>query len=115
VEKFVRAYQSGNVDALVALLTDDVRVSMPPVPLEYHGLDAAAGFYASVMRPDRTYHLVPTRANGQPAFATYLRIDGIRRGTGILVLTIAGDQISAVTRFDNSALRPFGLPRSLPD
>ena len=114
VEKFVRAYQSADVDGLVALLTEDVRVSMPPVPLVYEGRDAVARFYAAVIRPDRRYDLVPTRANGQPAFATYLRTDGIRRGTGLLVLTITGDQISAVTRFDNSALPWFGLPRSLP-
>jgi RNA polymerase sigma-70 factor (ECF subfamily) len=115
VEKFVRAYQAGNVKALVALLTEDVRVSMPPIALEYHGRDAVDRFYSSIM-PDRLYHLVPTRANGQPAFGTYLRspTDGIRHGTGLLVLTLTGDQVSAITRFDNSALPWFGLPRSLP-
>jgi RNA polymerase sigma-70 factor (ECF subfamily) len=116
VEKFVRAYQASDVKALVALLTEDVRVSMPPVPLEYHGRDAVAAFWAAVISPDSRYDLVATRANGQPAFGTYLRTptDGLRHGTGLLVLTLAGDQVSAVTRFDNSALRPFGLPRSLP-
>jgi RNA polymerase sigma-70 factor (ECF subfamily) len=114
--KFVRAYQSGDVDGLVALLTADVRVSMPPVPLEYHGREEVARFYASVIRRDRTYDLVPTRANGQPAFGAYLcdPTDGSRHGTGLLVLTLADDGISAVTRFDNSVLRSFGLPRSLP-
>ena len=117
VAKFVRAYQSGDVDALVALLTADVCVSMPPIPLEYHGLDAAARFTASVFRQGRrTYDLVPTRANGQLAFGAYLRAPagGIRHGTGLLVLTLTGDQISAITRFDNSVLPWFGLPRSLP-
>jgi ketosteroid isomerase-like protein len=51
VAKFVCAYQSGDVDALVALLTADVLVSMPPIPLEYQGRDVVARFYASVMRP----------------------------------------------------------------
>jgi RNA polymerase sigma-70 factor (TIGR02960 family) len=116
VAKFARAYESGDVDALVGLLTDDARVSMPPMPLEYLGRDAVSGFYAALMSANREYHLVPTRANGQPAFGTYLRStrDGIRRGTGLVVLTLAGDQISAVTRFDNSVLPWFGLPRSLP-
>jgi RNA polymerase sigma-70 factor (ECF subfamily) len=116
VAKFTRAYESGDVDALISLLTDDVRVSMPPMPLEYLGRDAVSGFYAALMSASREYHLVPTRANGQPAFGTYLRSarDGIRRGTGLVVLTLAGDQISAVTRFDNSVLPWFGLPRSLP-
>jgi RNA polymerase sigma-70 factor (TIGR02960 family) len=116
VEKFVRAYQAGNVEALVALLTEDVRISMPPIPLEYHGRELVHRFYAGIIRPDRTYDLVPTRANGQPAFGTYVGnpTDGIRHGTGLYVLTLAGDQVSAITRFDNSALPWFGLPRSLP-
>jgi hypothetical protein len=66
--KFVRAYEEGDVDALVALLTADVGVSMPPIPLEYHGRDVVARFYTSVLRQGRAYDLVPTRANGQPAF-----------------------------------------------
>jgi RNA polymerase sigma-70 factor (TIGR02960 family) len=116
VAKFVHAYQSGDVDALVALLTDDVRVSMPPIPLEYLGRDAVTRFYASIIGQGRTYDFVPTRANGQLAFGTYLRAPtgGIRHGAGLLVLTLTGDQISAITRFDNSVLPSFGLPRSLP-
>ena len=113
---FVRAWESGDVDALVALLTIDVSVSMPPIPLEYHGREVVARFFASLMRR-RSHDLVPTRANGQPAFGAYLRAPsgGIRHGTGLFVLTIAGDRISALIRFDGSVLRWFGLPRSLPD
>jgi RNA polymerase sigma-70 factor (ECF subfamily) len=115
VAKFVRAYESGDLDALVAMLTDDVFVSMPPIPLEYHGRDAAARFTATIIRPGRRFDLLPTRANGQPAFGTYLRApSGIRHGTGLLVLTLTGDRICAYTRFDNSVLPWFGLPRSLP-
>ena len=115
VAKFVSAYESGDLDAIIDLLTDDVVVFMPPIPLEYHGRDAAARFYASIVRPDRRFDLVPTRANGQPAFGTYLRDSaGVRHGTGLLVLTLAGDRIRAYTRFDNSVLPAFGLPRSLP-
>jgi RNA polymerase sigma-70 factor (TIGR02960 family) len=115
VTEFVRAYQSGDVDALVALLTSDVCVSMPPIPLEYQGRDVVARFYATVLQ-GRTYDLIPTRANGQLAFGTYLRAPngGIRHGTGLLVLTLTGDQISALTRFDTIVLPWFGLPRSLP-
>jgi len=116
VANFVRAWQSGDVDALVALLTADVSVSMPPMPLEYHGREVVARFCASLMRR-RSHDLVPTRANGQPAFGAYLRAPtgGIRHGTGLFVLTLAGDRICAMTRFDNSVLGWFGLPRSLPD
>jgi RNA polymerase sigma-70 factor (ECF subfamily) len=116
VANFVRSWESGDVDALVALLTADVSVSMPPMPLEYHGRDAVARFCASLMCR-RTHDLVPTRANGQPAFGAYLRAatGGIRHGTGLFVLTLTGDRICAMTRFDNNVLSWFGLPRSLPD
>jgi RNA polymerase sigma-70 factor (TIGR02960 family) len=116
VAKFVHAYQSGDVDALVELLTADVRVSMPPIPLEYHGRDVVARFYAHVMA-QRSYHLVPTRANRQLAFGAYLAdtAGGIRHGAGLLVLTLNGHQISGLTRFDNDMLPVFGLPRSLPN
>jgi len=115
VAKFVRAYESGDLDALVALLTDDVFLSMPPFPLEYEGRDVVARFYASMIGSGRRFDLVPTRANGQPAFGAYLRAStGIRHGTGLLVLTLTGDRICSVTRFDNSVFPWFGLPRSLP-
>ncbi len=115
VEEFVRSYESGDLDALVALLTDDVFLSMPPFPLEYEGIDVATRFYATMIGSGRRFDLVPTRANGQPAFGAYLRApSGVRHGTGLLVLTLAGDRISSVTRFDTSVLPWFGLPRSLP-
>jgi len=115
VAEFVRAYESGDLDDLVALLTDDVFLSMPPLPLEYEGRDVVARFYASMIGSGRRFDLVPTRANGQPAFGAYLRTStGIRHGTGLLVLTLTGDRICSVTRFDNSVLPWFGLPRSLP-
>jgi RNA polymerase sigma-70 factor (ECF subfamily) len=116
VAEFVRAYESADLDAVVALLTDDVFVSMPPVPFEYEGRDVVARFCASIFGSGRRFDLVPTRANGQPAFGAYLRAaTGIRHGTGLIVLTLSGDRICAMTRFDKSVLPWFGLPRSLPD
>jgi len=115
VARFVSAYESADVDALVALLTDDVFTSMPPMPLEYEGPDAVAGFFASIFGSGRRFDLVPTRANGQPAFGAYLHTpSGVRHGIGLFVLTLAGDRICALTRFENSVLPWFGLPRSLP-
>lgn len=115
VAAFVRAYEAGDLDALVALLTDDVFLSMPPLPLEYEGRDVVTRFYASMIGSGRRFDLVPTRANGQPAFGAYLRAStGIRHGTGLLVLTLTGDRICSVTRFDTGVLPWFGLPRSLP-
>jgi RNA polymerase sigma-70 factor (TIGR02960 family) len=116
VAKFVRAWESADLGALVALLTDDVFVSMPPIPFEYEGRDVVARFCAILLGAGRRFDLVPTRANGQPAFGTYLRApDGTRHGTGLYVLTLSGDRICAMTRFDNSVLPWFGLPRSLPN
>ena len=115
VAKFVRAWESADLDALVALLTDDVFVSMPPMPFEYEGRDVVARFCAGLFRSGRRFDLVPTRANGQPAFGAYLRApDGISHGMGLYVLTLTGDRICAMTRFENSVLPSFGLPRSLP-
>jgi RNA polymerase sigma-70 factor (ECF subfamily) len=115
VAKFVGAWESADLDALVALLTDDVFISMPPMPFEYEGRDLVARFCASIFRAGRRFDLVRTRANRQPAFGAYLRSPGgILHGIGLYVLTLTGDRICAMTRFDNSVLPWFGLPRSLP-
>jgi RNA polymerase sigma-70 factor (ECF subfamily) len=115
VAKFVRAWESADLDALVALLTEDVFMSMPPMPFEYEGRDIVARFCASLFRAGRRFDLVPTRANGQPAFGAYLRTTtGVRHGVGLYVIGLAGDRVCAMTRFDKGALASFGLPRSLP-
>jgi len=113
--KFVSAYESADLEALVSLLTEDVFMSMPPMPFEYIGRDVVARFCAFIFGSGRRVEFVPTRANGQPAFGTYLSATaGIRHGTGLFVLTLSGDRICAMTRFDNGVLPWFGLPRSLP-
>jgi RNA polymerase sigma-70 factor (ECF subfamily) len=115
VAAFVRAWESADLDALVTLLTGDVFMSMPPMPFEYEGRDVVVRFCASLFGADRRFDLVPARANGQPAFGAYLRApNGSRHGTGLYVLTLTGDRICALTRFDNSVLPWFGLPQSLP-
>jgi len=115
VAKFARAWESADLDALVALLTDDVFIAMPPEPFGYEGRDVVARYWARVFGAGRRFDLVPARANGQPAFGAYLRGPaGIRHATGFYVLTLAGDQICAMTRFEASVLPWFGLPRSLP-
>ena len=115
VAAFVRAYESGDTDAMVALFTDDVFVSMPPIPLEYQGRDVVARLFAGIFGSGRRVDLVPTRANGQPAFGAYLRgSGGIRYSSGLFVLTLSGERICAFTRFDAGVLDWFGLPKSLP-
>jgi hypothetical protein len=79
-----------------------------------------AQFCASLFATGRRFDLVPTRANGQPAFGAYLRPaagrvpSGIRPGTGPITISLAGDRICATSRFDGSVLPWFGLPLSLP-
>jgi RNA polymerase sigma-70 factor (ECF subfamily) len=114
VAKFVEAYEASDLDSLVALLTDDVFISMPPLPFEYEGREPADRFFASIFGSGRAFDLVPTRANGQPALGAYVRdAAGTSHGVGLFVLTLSGDRICALTRFENSVLPWFGLPRSL--
>ena len=118
VARLTRAYETGDIDGLVALLTDDVWVTMPPIPLEYQGIDVVRRFYgAIVFRPGRTYRMVPTRANGgQPAFGCYLRDPGggPSHAVGLYTFSFAGERIAAITRFETALLARFGLPRTLP-
>jgi RNA polymerase sigma-70 factor (TIGR02960 family) len=115
VARFTSAYESADLSALIALLTDDVFMSMPPIPFEYEGRGLVARFCAGLFAAGRQVDLVPTRANGQPAFGAYVRTPaGIRTGTGLITITLAGDRICATSRFEASVLPWFGLPLSLP-
>jgi RNA polymerase sigma-70 factor (ECF subfamily) len=119
VGRFAEAFVADDVEGIVALLTDDATVTMPPEPLEYQGREAIRTFLHDRMppRPPGHVELVPSRANGQPAFAYYTRDPscGIARCGGLFVLTLDEAGISAITRFgDTGLLRHFGLPRTLP-
>jgi RNA polymerase sigma-70 factor (TIGR02960 family) len=119
-ESFADAFEQGDMDRVVSLLTDDATVTMPPEPFEYQGRETIASFLhhvAAMRSPGRITKLVPTRANGQPAFGHYIKEPGAAapRGTGLFVLTIEGDRIAAITRFGGQDLLPrFGLPPALP-
>jgi hypothetical protein len=117
VDRITRAFEACDVDGVVALLADDVRLTMPPLPVEYLGREAVTRFQAAVFAQAPGYRLVATRANGQPAFGVYLLDPHTHawHSTGLMVLTLAADRITALTRFDNSVLTSFGLPRTLPD
>jgi RNA polymerase sigma-70 factor (ECF subfamily) len=116
VGRFADAFQSGDVDELVTLLTDDALLTMPPLPLEYQGHETIAAFlrYRVPLR-GAPMHVVPTRANTQPALGCYLQDAhaAIARPFGLIVLTLEGDRISTITRFDASVFPHFGLPRTL--
>jgi RNA polymerase sigma-70 factor (TIGR02960 family) len=116
---FADAFERGDMERVVSMLTDDAWLTMPPEPHEYQGREAIANFldHATVRR-GREQLLVPTRANGQPAFAQYFRDPGAPAATvsGLIVLTIEGDRISALTRFDATNLPShFELPPTLDD
>ena len=118
LDRLVAAFEAGDVTRLVALLTEDAWLSMPPVPLEYQGPDLVAEFFATVaFRGGRRYRLLPSRANAQPAFAVYVGDPHgeVWHAFGLIVITIRGDRVSAITRFDNAVLGPFGFPRTLVD
>src|SRR5262249_5431468 len=109
------AYEAADLDTIVALLTDDVFLSMPPMPFEYEGRDVVARFCGAIFGAGRRFDLVATRANGQPAFGTYLRTpSGISKGVGLIVLETIGDRISAMSRFERHVLPWFGLPSAIP-
>jgi RNA polymerase sigma-70 factor, ECF subfamily len=118
--RFATAFAANDIDAVVALLTDDAWFTMPPVTLEYQGREAIAAFLRDIRtwQGPRRYRLVPTWANGQPAFGCYLQEERslVFGAHGLIVLTLEGDRISAVTRFvDNGNLARFGLPGMLAD
>lgn len=117
VGRFADAVEHGDTDGIVALLADDAWLTMPPEPYEYQGHAAIARFLDERGRLLGAHlRLVPTRANGQPAFGCYRQDPraAIVRSYGLMVLTLEGDRISAVTWFGDRGLFPhFGLPRTL--
>jgi RNA polymerase sigma-70 factor (TIGR02960 family) len=116
VARVTAAFETGDVDELLALLTDDVSVTMPPIPGELDGREDAAGYFRKTLfLPGRSTRTVPTRANGQPALASYVHDPqtGLYHASGIAVLTLSGPHISAMTLFGKDVLSSFGLPRVL--
>jgi RNA polymerase sigma-70 factor (ECF subfamily) len=119
VGRFADAVESGDIDDVVALLTDDALLTMPPQPLEYQGHEPIGAFlrHRAELR-GAPLRVVPTRANTQPAFGCYLPDPqaAIARPYGLIVLTLDGDGIAAITWFaDTAVFRHFGLPRTLPN
>jgi RNA polymerase sigma-70 factor (TIGR02960 family) len=116
IEAYVDAFTTHDINKLVAILSEDVWLKMPPLPLEYHGRDAAIGFFQAVVHPQsRRLRLVHTRANGCPASGIYAHDPATDtwRATGLVVVVISGDRITEVTRFEVGVMASFGLPRIL--
>ena len=116
VDRFVSAFTEQDVDALVALMTDDVWVRMPPLPFEYRGTEAVHRFFTAIdMHRRGIARMVPVRANGQPAWGEYVRdpMTGGLHVTGVIVVAFAGDQICELAHFETTLASYFGLPRTL--
>jgi len=115
IDHLTTAYEAGDVTSLVALLTEDVVITTPLAWGEYVGPAAAERLFETIFALDRSYRLIHVRANLQPAFGIYGRdpATGVLHANGMLVVALAGDRIRAMTRFDNSVIARFGLPRRL--
>jgi RNA polymerase sigma-70 factor (TIGR02960 family) len=118
VSRFATAFQAGDIEGVVELLSGDALMTMPPEAAEYQGPDAIRGFLSTVPAAGRLerFRLVPTRANGQPAFGCYLRDPHtpIAHAYGLMVLTLRGDRVAGLAGFaDTSVFAAFGLPRTL--
>ncbi len=118
LEGFIDAHQHGDTEAALALIADDVRVTMPPQGYLFDGRTAVAPLIERAHSgADGEWRLVPTAANRQPAAASYLRAPGddAFRAFKLDVLRIADGKIAEVTTFGSDRFEVFGLPATLPD
>lgn len=118
VARFATAFQSGDVPGVIALLTNDALMTMPPEAAEYVGPKAIGRFLSTVPAAGvlERFRLVPTRANGQPAFGCYLEDPHtpIAHAYGLMVLTLRGERVAGLAGFaDTAVFASFGLPRTL--
>ena len=117
VERYVAAWERSDVDAVVAMLTEDARMTMPPLPTWYSGREQIAAFLAGqpLSGADR-WRLIPARASGQVAFGAYVRNEEMQAFTphAVNVLTLRGGQIEEIAAFLTPGAFPrFGLPGSI--
>jgi len=117
VGRYAAAFENADLTALVALLREDAVLEMPPLPGWFRGRDAIAAFLGAhvLVRPGE-FRMIPTAANGQPAFAAYARErDSGYTAHGICVLTLAGTRVSRIVFFNDPGLfAGFGFPSRLP-
>ncbi|HKN52982.1 MAG TPA: sigma-70 family RNA polymerase sigma factor [Amycolatopsis sp.] len=113
--RWIDAWQDGDVDAIVAMLADEARFSMPPLPEWYRGTDAIRAFLVDGPLRSR-WRFLPTSANAQLAFGTYLwdHDAGAYLPGGLDVLTLHNGQVSEIVSFLTADLTDFGLPADLP-
>jgi RNA polymerase sigma-70 factor (ECF subfamily) len=114
VDNYVAAFDQADIAKLVKLLRDDIELEMPPTPTWFAGRAAVGSFFATRMFTPGDWRLIPTGANGQPAFATYLRgEDGVHHAHLIQVLTVRGGAVGRIVAFlDPTLFGAFGFPAS---
>jgi RNA polymerase sigma-70 factor (ECF subfamily) len=119
LQRYMDAHARADSDAVVAMMREDVRFTMPPQPTHYAGKAALAGFFAEAFGPHAAgeFRLVPTRANRHPAAANYLRAPGDTRfrAMSLDVLRFDHGQLVEITTFDTTLFPLFGLPDVLPE
>jgi RNA polymerase sigma-70 factor, ECF subfamily len=117
VGRYAAAFENADLTALARMLRDDAVLEMPPLPGWFRGRDAIAAFLGAhvLVRPGE-FRMIPTAANGQPAFAAYARErDGGYTAHGICVLTLAGTRVARIVSFNDPGLfAGFGFPPRLP-
>ena len=116
MDRFIDAFQGGDLHSVIELLSDDARLSMPPEPIQCGGPHAVTEYLRERQFWGPDLRLVATRANGQPAFGYYLPdpTTSESRARGVIVLTISGGRISTLTRFGGpDIITRFGLPLDL--
>lgn len=112
VDDYVAAWEASDVDAIVAMLTDDANYSMPPVPTWFSGRPGIRAFLLDGPLRER-WRLLPARANGQLAVGTYRWLEGAFRPAGLDLLRLRGDRIAEVVSFLEADFGPFGLPAEI--
>ena len=118
LDRYVTLWEQADIPGLVALLREDAWFTMPPLPAWFQGRAAIATVLATrIFTPGRQRRLLPTRANGSPAFGLYQREAeaGVYQLVGLVVLGVVGEQIGSLVAFlELSSLSSFGLPPTLP-
>ena len=117
LDRYVVLWEQADIPGFVALLREDAWFTMPPLPLWFQGRAAIATVLATrIFTPGRQRRLLPTRANGSPAFGLYQREAGasVYQLFGLVVLDVVGEQIGSLVAFlDLSSLSSFALPPTL--